>query len=147
MKFYVIPFFSLDLYDVNYLVVGLEDKHKHIFYPWFSSLFFFFFFYFYCRILHFNSDLFLLLLPWIHSADPFAKKDWYDIKAPSVFQVKNVGKTLVSRTQGTKVFYFLLLFQNPFYIARWFHFYIWSEAYDWMIVGLDLHLFTKTLDE
>lgn len=36
-------------------------------------------------------------------ADPFAKKDWYDIKAPSVFQVKNVGKTLVTRTQGTKV--------------------------------------------
>jgi len=39
-------------------------------------------------------------------ADPFAKKDWYDIKAPSVFQVKNVGKTLVSRTQGTKVLLF-----------------------------------------
>ncbi|KAG2708189.1 hypothetical protein I3760_05G180300 [Carya illinoinensis] len=30
-------------------------------------------------------------------ADPFAKKDWYDIKAPSVFTVKNVGKTLVTR--------------------------------------------------
>lgn len=41
---------------------------------------------------------------WICRADPFSKKDWYDIKAPSVFQVKNVGKTLVSRTQGTKVF-------------------------------------------
>ena len=37
------------------------------------------------------------------SVDPFAKKDWYDIKAPSVFSVRNVGKTLVSRTQGTKV--------------------------------------------
>ncbi|OAY55712.1 40S ribosomal protein S3a [Manihot esculenta] len=37
------------------------------------------------------------------AADPFAKKDWYDIKAPSVFQVKNVGKTLVTRTQGTKI--------------------------------------------
>ncbi|KHN21710.1 40S ribosomal protein S3a [Glycine soja] len=36
------------------------------------------------------------------AADPFTKKDWYDIKAPSVFQVKNVGKTLVTRTQGTK---------------------------------------------
>ncbi|KAG2638176.1 hypothetical protein PVAP13_2NG124000 [Panicum virgatum] len=35
--------------------------------------------------------------------DPFAKKDWYDIKAPSVFSVRNVGKTLVSRTQGTKI--------------------------------------------
>ena len=45
-----------------------------------------------------------------YRADPFAKKDWYDIKAPSVFTVKNVGKTLVTRTQGTKVssFYFYL---------------------------------------
>ena len=31
------------------------------------------------------------------SVDPFTKKDWYDIKAPSVFQVRNVGKTLVTR--------------------------------------------------
>ncbi|KAI4364373.1 hypothetical protein MLD38_020474 [Melastoma candidum] len=37
------------------------------------------------------------------AADPYAKKDWYDIKAPSVFSVKNVGKTLVTRTQGTKI--------------------------------------------
>ncbi|ESW09412.1 hypothetical protein PHAVU_009G125400 [Phaseolus vulgaris] len=37
------------------------------------------------------------------ATDPFTKKDWYDIKAPSVFQVKNVGKTLVTRTQGTKI--------------------------------------------
>ncbi|RAL47543.1 hypothetical protein DM860_011281 [Cuscuta australis] len=36
-------------------------------------------------------------------ADPFAKKDWYDIKAPSVFKIRNVGKTLVTRTQGTKI--------------------------------------------
>lgn len=36
-------------------------------------------------------------------ADPFAKKDWYDIKAPNLFQVRQVGKTLVTRTQGTKV--------------------------------------------
>ncbi|CAL9764184.1 unnamed protein product [Musa acuminata subsp. burmannicoides] len=37
------------------------------------------------------------------AVDPFAKKDWYDIKAPSVFNVRNIGKTLVSRTQGTKI--------------------------------------------
>ncbi len=35
--------------------------------------------------------------------DPFSKKDWYDIKAPSAFTVRNAGKTLVTRTQGTKV--------------------------------------------
>ncbi|CAL9115906.1 unnamed protein product [Musa textilis] len=37
------------------------------------------------------------------AVDPFAKKDWYDIKAPSVFNARNIGKTLVSRTQGTKI--------------------------------------------
>lgn len=48
----------------------------------------------------------------IFRADPFAKKDWYDIKAPSVFTTRNVGKTLVTRTQGTKVcsFYLFLFF-------------------------------------
>ncbi|KAI9097011.1 ribosomal S3Ae family-domain-containing protein [Phlyctochytrium arcticum] len=34
--------------------------------------------------------------------DPFSRKDWYDIKAPSFFEVRNVGKTLVNRTQGLK---------------------------------------------
>ncbi|UYV79512.1 RPS3A, partial [Cordylochernes scorpioides] len=37
------------------------------------------------------------------SVDPFTRKDWYDIKAPSTFMVRNVGKTLVNRTQGTKI--------------------------------------------
>ncbi|KAG2443863.1 hypothetical protein HXX76_002206 [Chlamydomonas incerta] len=37
------------------------------------------------------------------ASDPFAKKDWYDIKAPTMFTVRNVGKTLVTRTQGTKI--------------------------------------------
>ena len=37
------------------------------------------------------------------SVDPFSRKDWYDVKAPSVFNTRNVGKTLVTRTQGTKV--------------------------------------------
>jgi len=35
--------------------------------------------------------------------DPFLKKEWYDIKAPSVFSVRNCGKTLISKTQGTKI--------------------------------------------
>ena len=35
--------------------------------------------------------------------DPFLRKEWYDIKAPSVFTKRNVGKTVVNRTQGTKI--------------------------------------------
>ncbi|CAG8486926.1 7547_t:CDS:2 [Ambispora gerdemannii] len=34
--------------------------------------------------------------------DPFTRKDWYDVKAPSIFAIRNVGKTLVNRTQGLK---------------------------------------------
>jgi len=35
--------------------------------------------------------------------DPFTKKDWYDIKAPTMFTCRNVGKTLVTRTIGNKI--------------------------------------------
>merc|ERR1719262_2137839 len=35
--------------------------------------------------------------------DPFLKKEWYDIKAPSMFSARSCGKTLVSKTQGTKI--------------------------------------------
>merc|ERR1711909_215777 len=35
--------------------------------------------------------------------DPFTKKDWYDIKAPNMFKVRQVGKTLVTRTIGNKI--------------------------------------------
>mmetsp|Transcript_3766 Transcript_3766/g.2488 ORF Transcript_3766/g.2488 Transcript_3766/m.2488 type:complete len:261 (-) Transcript_3766:42-824(-) len=37
------------------------------------------------------------------AVDAFSKKDWYDIKAPSAFQVRNVGKTLVTRSSGMRV--------------------------------------------
>jgi len=37
------------------------------------------------------------------AVDPFSKKDWYDIKAPSMFSTRSMGKTLVTRTQGTKI--------------------------------------------
>ena len=35
--------------------------------------------------------------------DPFSKKDWYDVKAPAMFNIRNIGKTLVMRTQETKI--------------------------------------------
>ena len=41
--------------------------------------------------------------PVLCRVDPFSKKDWYEVKAPSMFSSRNVGKTLVTRTQGTKV--------------------------------------------
>ncbi|KXS11597.1 ribosomal protein S3a-like protein [Gonapodya prolifera JEL478] len=34
--------------------------------------------------------------------DPFTRKDWYDLKAPSMFENRQVGKTLVNRSQGLK---------------------------------------------
>ncbi|EOD46455.1 Ribosomal protein S3Ae [Neofusicoccum parvum] len=34
--------------------------------------------------------------------DAFAKKDWYSVKAPSTFAIRDVGKTLVNRTTGLK---------------------------------------------
>jgi len=37
------------------------------------------------------------------AGDPFLKKEWYDIKAPSIFQVRNCGKTLVTKSAGTKI--------------------------------------------
>lgn len=37
------------------------------------------------------------------AVDPFTKKDTYQIKAPSMFAVKNAGKTLITRTAGTKI--------------------------------------------
>ncbi|RWS08742.1 hypothetical protein B4U79_11467 [Dinothrombium tinctorium] len=35
--------------------------------------------------------------------DPFTRKEWYDVKAPAMFTVRNIGKTLVNRTQGTRI--------------------------------------------
>jgi len=35
--------------------------------------------------------------------DPFLKKVWYDVKAPAVFSVRKVGRTLVTKTMGQKI--------------------------------------------
>ncbi|KAL2000465.1 hypothetical protein VTN02DRAFT_3044 [Thermoascus thermophilus] len=36
------------------------------------------------------------------TVDPFSRKDEYSVKAPSTFQIRDVGKTLVNRTSGLK---------------------------------------------
>lgn len=38
----------------------------------------------------------------LSSVDPFTKKEWYDIKAPNMFSIRQVGKTLATKTQGLK---------------------------------------------
>ena len=35
-------------------------------------------------------------------ADPFSKKDWYDVKAPAMFSIGNIGKTC-HENSGTKI--------------------------------------------
>jgi len=35
--------------------------------------------------------------------DPFSKKEWYDVKAPNSFPIRQIGKTMVTKTQGTKL--------------------------------------------
>ncbi|ERT02327.1 40S ribosomal protein S1 [Sporothrix schenckii ATCC 58251] len=36
------------------------------------------------------------------TVDPFTRKDWYAVKAPTTFATRDVGKTLVNRTSGLK---------------------------------------------
>lgn len=35
--------------------------------------------------------------------DPFTRKEWYSVKAPIMFKKRNFGKTMVNRTQGTRI--------------------------------------------
>lgn len=37
------------------------------------------------------------------AVDPFLKKEWYKLIAPSIFAVKDCGRTMIAKTQGTKV--------------------------------------------
>jgi len=37
------------------------------------------------------------------AVDPFLKKDWYKLIAPSIFSQKECGKTIITRTQGQKI--------------------------------------------
>jgi len=35
--------------------------------------------------------------------DPFSRKEWYTVRAPSMFKNRDIGETIVNRTQGTKI--------------------------------------------
>jgi len=37
------------------------------------------------------------------AADPFTKKEWYDVRTPTCFPVKSAGKTIATKTQGIKI--------------------------------------------
>merc|ERR1719265_1158235 len=37
------------------------------------------------------------------TVDPFTRKEWYDVKTPSMFTVRTACKTLVSKSQGLKL--------------------------------------------
>ena len=44
--------------------------------------------------------------------DPFTRKEWYDIKAPIYFENRNVGKTIVNRSQGLSMYRKNALYAN-----------------------------------
>jgi ribosomal protein S3AE len=44
----------------------------------------------------------------LHSQDPFAKKEMYTIRAPSMFSCRNAGKTIVNRTAGQSTFIMII---------------------------------------
>lgn len=50
---------------------------------------------------HSNRLLFTRLFP-LYSVDPFVRKEWFDIKAPKYFAVRQVGKTVATKTTGQK---------------------------------------------
>ena len=37
------------------------------------------------------------------AVDPFLKKEWYKLQAPAIFSTKDAGRTLITKTQGTKI--------------------------------------------
>jgi len=36
-------------------------------------------------------------------SDPFTKKEWYVVRAPAIFPIKEIGRTIVTKTMGTRV--------------------------------------------
>ena len=52
----------------------------------------------------FHSHIVIPHISLLHnSIDPFLKKEWYKLVAPSIFAAKDCGKTIITKTQGTKI--------------------------------------------
>jgi small subunit ribosomal protein S3Ae len=52
--------------------------------------------------------------------DPFLHKEWYNIKAPTLFSNRFVGKTLVTKSQGKRILFivFFFFFFNIIYLLE-----------------------------
>lgn len=66
--------------------------------------------------------------------DPFAKKEMYTIKAPSMFAVRNAGKTIINRTAGNSKYIHLSL---ALYTLLLLLLYILSYAYFTLEIASD----------
>jgi small subunit ribosomal protein S3Ae len=51
---------------------------------------------------NFISSLFYFLCA--HSEDPFKKKDWFEIRTPSVFNTRKAGYTIATKSSGLSEF-------------------------------------------
>lgn len=67
-------------------------------------------------MLYFPNVNYFNLWRFVFSIDPFTRKDWYNVRAPCMFTNRDVGKTLVNRTQGTSECYELFFSYTIFYI-------------------------------
>ena len=47
------------------------------------------------------------------SVDPFIKKEWYDVKAPVMFDTRVIGKTPVTKTTGKSRFFVQVSWAYP----------------------------------
>lgn len=45
------------------------------------------------------------------------RKDWFDVKAPSFFEVRNVGKTFANRSQGLSEYFWSVCMRKQVLIS------------------------------
>ena len=52
----------------------------------------------------------LRTLLFLFSVDPFARKEWYDVKVPTVFTKNVMGKTFVNKSAGISLIVLIIFF-------------------------------------